>query len=103
MPDRGADDTGRVLFAGKFHILDVLGRGGMGIVYLAEDVTLKRRIALKLLPPDFVRDAEARTRFLREAQAAAALDHPNICTDNPTWPWPSSRGRRSRRRSPSGH
>lgn len=68
------------VFAGKFHILDVLGRGGMGIVYRAEDVTLKRRIALKLLPPDFVRDAGARTRFLREAQAAAALDHPNICT-----------------------
>jgi TolB-like protein/lipoprotein NlpI len=52
----------------------------MGIVYLAEDVKLKRRIALKLLPPDLVRDTEARERFHREAQAAAALDHPNICT-----------------------
>jgi serine/threonine protein kinase/Tfp pilus assembly protein PilF len=68
------------VFAGKFRILDLLGRGGMGIVYLAEDVKLRRRIALKLLPPHLVRDAETRKRFLREAQAAAALDHPNICT-----------------------
>ena len=52
----------------------------MGVVYLAQDPRLKRQVAIKLLPPDLTRDATAKQQFLQEAQAASALDHPNICT-----------------------
>ena len=51
-----------------------------GVVYLATDPSLKRTVAIKLLPPDLTRDGTAKQRFLQEAQAASALDHPNICT-----------------------
>jgi serine/threonine protein kinase len=63
-----------------FQILDRIGGGGMGVVYRAEDTSLKRIVALKFLMPDLVRDPSAKKRFLKEAQAASALDHPNICT-----------------------
>jgi len=68
------------VFAGKYKILGELGRGGMGEVYLAEDATLSRKVALKLLPEETYQNAEARQRFIREAKAAAALDHPYICS-----------------------
>jgi serine/threonine protein kinase len=64
--------------AGEYSLQRELGRGGMGIVYLARDVQLDRDVAIKVLPTDLARTVEARERFLREARMAAGLSHPNI-------------------------
>jgi len=68
------------LVAGKYRVIEEIGRGGMGIVYRAEDLTLARSVAIKVLPEMFTDDAERMARFEREAKLLAALSHPNIAT-----------------------
>ncbi|HKA22446.1 MAG TPA: serine/threonine-protein kinase, partial [Blastocatellia bacterium] len=79
---RTGDDSqsliGRVI--GRYRVTRVIGRGGMGVVYLAHDASLGRNVALKLLPPEYTEDEERLRRFKHEARAASALNHPNILT-----------------------
>jgi len=85
MPDSDSDDITRTHFQlandtiiGHYRIIEKIGAGGMGEVYLAEDTKLDRKVALKFLPLHLCQDADCRARFTREAQAAAQLDHPNV-------------------------
>jgi len=63
-----------------YRVIQKIGEGGMGVVFKAEDIRLKRTVAVKLLQPSFAEDPKARERFLREARAASTIDHPNLCT-----------------------
>jgi anti-sigma factor RsiW len=76
-PSQGPGEIGRF---GPYRVLEVLGVGGMGVVFLAEDPLLQRRVALKTLKPGLAASSSARRRFLREARAAAALGHDHIVT-----------------------
>lgn len=87
MPQSESDDRTRThiqlqkdLQIGHYRIIERIGAGGMGEVYLAEDTELKRKVALKFLPPHLCQDADCRVRFKREAQAAAKLSHSNVVT-----------------------
>src|SRR3954466_6897225 len=68
--------TGTTL--GGYRIEDMAGRGGMGVVYVAEQVALGRRVALKVISPELAEDADFRARFKHEARIAASIDHPNV-------------------------
>ncbi len=65
---------------GRYRIRSAIGKGGMGEVFLAEDIELERLVALKILPQDLANDAERMRRFVQEAKSASALNHPNIIT-----------------------
>src|SRR3954464_13056686 len=82
MSDAGVPDRLFLEFqsavAGRYSLERELGRGGMGVVYLAREVRLHRRVAIKLLPPDLAAQERLRDRFLREARTAARLSHPYI-------------------------
>jgi serine/threonine protein kinase/tetratricopeptide (TPR) repeat protein len=78
--DRAPLPTGKPILGGRFRVNRSLGKGGMGEIFLAEDVKLGRKVAIKSISADAICDRDSKSRFLREAQAASRLDHANICT-----------------------
>src|SRR5262245_40244995 len=76
----------------RYHLIRLLGRGGLGEVYLALDSKLNREVAIKFVGPERLGDADARRRLLQEARTAAALDHPSICTVYEAGETPDGRG-----------
>ena len=80
LPAEGFPLIGKTL--GRYRIVEKIGQGGMGAIFLAEDTSLHRKVALKFLPSAMQHDPTAHRRFLREARSAAALDHPYICHIN---------------------
>ena len=83
--DQAESVIGRML--GRYEILEEIGAGGMGEVYLAEDTHLGRKVALKTLPTPFTKDTERVHRFQQEARAASSLNHPNILTIHEFGQW----------------
>ena len=78
-PSSSRASLAKPILSGRFRIIKSLGQGGMGEIFLAEDTQLERKVAIKCISADAVRDCVSRSRFQREAQAASRLDHPNIC------------------------
>jgi serine/threonine-protein kinase len=77
-PGPAREDRSGALVGGKYRLVRLLGRGGMGAVYEAENTWTRRRVAMKLLRPEYARDREALRRFMQEAQSASQIAHPNI-------------------------